>query len=256
MGGLRPPIKKSLLIEDYRIQNVCVAYCTTNAHVLAPVFVYSEPLISQAVATMERVEQVRRSLLNNATSSLTQSIVSPVQNWLAAHPLLEWWVVHPVWALGLLAVAIALLVGLFGAIGRLTENVWITAFKALFKLLRWGAIATFLLLKALFGVVRRISQTTPSASSVDLDPTAPSPTTPAASAPPLSLNNPQLPIQAAIAPHAFYEPERLIPSEKACVSSSQTHLLEVLARLNALHREEELLLTKFKQLLTQIIDKP
>lgn len=209
---------------------------------------------------MERVEQVRRSLLNNATSSLTQSIVNPIQSWLAAHPLLEWWVVHPVWALSLLVVAIALLVGLFGAIGRLTENIWITAFKAVFKLLRWVAIATFILLKALFGIVRRISQTAASASPVDLDftadITASSPTAPAVLTPPLSHNNPQPPIQAAIAPHASYKPECLIPIENSNVSSSQTHLLRVLARLNALHQEEELLLAEFKQLLTQIIDKP
>ena len=198
---------------------------------------------------MERVEQVRRSLLNNATSGLTQSIVSPLQTWLAAHPLVEWWVVHPVWALGLLAVAIALLVGLFGAIGRLTENVWITAFKALFKLLRWVAIATFILLKVLFGIVRRISQTKPLATSVDLNSTAPPDLGGSASG-----NDPHQ--QVAIAPHAIYEPECAIPSKKAYVSSSQTHLLEILARLNALHREEELLLTEFKQLLTQSVKKP
>lgn len=196
---------------------------------------------------MERVEQVRRSLLNTATSGLTQSIVSPLQTWLAAHPLVEWWVVHPVWALGLLVAAIALLVGLFGAIGRLTENVWITAFKALFKLLQWVAIATFILLKVLFGAVRRISQTKPLATSVDLDSTAPPD-----SAAPASGNNPSS--QQVAAPHAIYDPKCAIPSENN-VSSSQTHLLAVLARLNALHREEELLLTEFKQLLTQISDK-
>ena len=90
---------------------------------------------------MAGVEHVRRSLLDHATGSMAQSIVNPLRLWLAAHPLLEWWLGHPLWILTVLVVAIALLVGLFGVLGRLTENIWLTLFKTLFTLVRWVAIA-------------------------------------------------------------------------------------------------------------------
>ena len=69
--------------------------------------------------------------------------------------------------LTVLVVAIALLVGLFGILGRLTENIWLTLFKTLFILLRWVAIATFTLFKALVGLVlRRIKRAPQPASSL------------------------------------------------------------------------------------------
>ena len=46
---------------------------------------------------MAGVEHVRRSLLDHATGSVAQSIVNPLRLWLAAHPLLEWWLGHPLW---------------------------------------------------------------------------------------------------------------------------------------------------------------
>jgi len=116
---------------------------------------------------MAGVEHVRRSLLDHATGSVAQSIVNPLRLWLAAHPLLEWWLGHPLWMLTVLVVAIALLVGLFGILGRLTENIWLTLFKTLFILLRWVAIATFTLFKALVGLgLRRLRRATQPASAL------------------------------------------------------------------------------------------
>ncbi|GAB4459104.1 MAG: hypothetical protein OHK0037_03900 [Elainellaceae cyanobacterium] len=69
------------------------------------------------------------SLLEGAGDRLLKSLSTPLQSWLAAHPVAQWLVMHPLWLLGLVVMAIALLVGLFGAIGRLTENIWLRLFR-------------------------------------------------------------------------------------------------------------------------------
>jgi hypothetical protein len=70
-----------------------------------------------------------QSLLDGLGDRLLESLSTPLQTWLAAHPIAQWLVMHPLWALGLIVGAIALLVGLFGAIGRLTENLWLRLFQ-------------------------------------------------------------------------------------------------------------------------------
>lgn len=71
----------------------------------------------------------RQPLLDGIGDRLLKSLSTPVQTWLAAHPIAQWLVIHPLWLLGLVVMAIALLVGLFGAIGRLTENLWLRLFQ-------------------------------------------------------------------------------------------------------------------------------
>ncbi|GAB4134359.1 MAG: hypothetical protein Fur0046_06100 [Cyanobacteria bacterium J069] len=70
-----------------------------------------------------------QSLLEGAGDRLLKSLSAPLQNWLVAHPVAQWLVMHPLWLLGLVVMAIALLIGLFGAIGRLTENIWLRLFR-------------------------------------------------------------------------------------------------------------------------------
>lgn len=70
-----------------------------------------------------------QSLLDSLGDRLLESLSTPLQTWLAAHPIAQWLVMHPLWALGLIVGAIALLVGLFSAIGRLTENLWLRLFQ-------------------------------------------------------------------------------------------------------------------------------
>ena len=177
---------------------------------------------------MAGVEHVRRSLLDHATGSVAQSIVNPLRLWLAAHPLLEWWLGHPLWILTVLVVAIALLVGLFGVLGRLTENIWLTVFKTLFTLLRWVAIATFTLFKALVGLVlRRIKRATQPASAL-VSEAAPSTVSPDADS------------SAAL--------------QTASGNPSPTSLSELLTRLTLLHQQEETLIAEIKQLLAQNSD--
>lgn len=72
-----------------------------------------------------------QTLLHGLGDRLLQSLSTPLQTWLAAHPIAQWLVIHPLWTLGLLVGAIALLVGLFGAIGQLTENLWLRLFRVL-----------------------------------------------------------------------------------------------------------------------------
>jgi len=177
---------------------------------------------------MAGVEHIRRSLLDHATGSMAQSIVNPLRLWLAAHPLLEWWLGHPLWMLTVLVVAIALLVGLFGILGRLTENIWLTLFKTLFILLRWVAIATFTLFKALVGLVlRRIKRATQPASAL-VSEAAPSTVSPDADS------------SAAL--------------QTASGNPSPTSLSELLTRLTLLHQQEETLIAEIKQLLAQNSD--
>jgi hypothetical protein len=70
-----------------------------------------------------------QSLLDRLGDRLLQSLNAPLQSWLATHPVAQWLLMHPLWLLGLVILAIALLVGLFGAIGRLTENLWLRLFR-------------------------------------------------------------------------------------------------------------------------------
>jgi len=88
---------------------------------------------------MNRFEQ---PLVNGVGDRLLKSLSAPLQTWLAAHPITQWLVMHPLWLLGLVVGAIALLVGLFGAIGRLTENIWLRLFQAPLWLFTWlfGAV--------------------------------------------------------------------------------------------------------------------
>ncbi len=177
---------------------------------------------------MAGVEHIRRSLLDHATGSMAQSIVNPLRLWLAAHPLLEWWLGHPLWILTVLVVAIALLVGLFGLLGRLTENIWLTLFKTLFTLLRWVAIATFTLFKALVGLVlRRIRRATQTASAL---------------------------VSEAAPPTVSPESESLAALQTASGNPSPTSLPELLTRLTLLHQQEETLIAEIKQLLAQNSD--
>ncbi|MDG2616095.1 hypothetical protein P7L53_07535 [Thermoleptolyngbya sichuanensis XZ-Cy5] len=71
-----------------------------------------------------------QSLLDGLGDRFLEALITMLQTWLAAHPIAQWLVVHPLWALGLIVGAIALLVGLFSAIGRLIENLWLRLFQA------------------------------------------------------------------------------------------------------------------------------
>lgn len=198
---------------------------------------------------MLRAEQIRRSLLNSTSSSIAQSIVGPVRAWLTEHPALEWWVLHPFWSLILVVLAIALLIGLLGAIGRLTENIWLTLFQTVFKLVRWVAIASVMLLRASLRLVSRIGLIARSPIAVPLeDGTSKVPSLTVLTSSPQTTSN-QLNLQRAIATTSLDS-----KSLNALLTSSdhraQARLLTLVTRLTLLHQEETALLTEIKQLLT------
>ena len=127
-----------------------------------------------------------------------------------------------------LVVAIALLVGLFGILGRLTENIWLTLFKTLFTLVRWVAIATFTLFKALVGLgLRRIKRATQPASAV---------------------------VSEAAPPTVSPDSNSSAALQTASCNPAPTSLAELLTRLTLLHQQEETLIAEIKQLLAQNSD--
>jgi hypothetical protein len=80
------------------------------------------------------------------SGSIEHAVSSYFSQWLAQHPYLAWSIGHPVLSLGLGLIVIFLLWGLFKAIGRGVEQIWIFLLKTPFKLLQpifrpiWGSI--------------------------------------------------------------------------------------------------------------------
>jgi hypothetical protein len=70
------------------------------------------------------------------SSSIDRAVSTYFSNWLGQHPYLTWSIAHPLFSCGLLLLAIGILWGLFGAIGRGIEQIWIFLLKTPFKLLQ------------------------------------------------------------------------------------------------------------------------
>ncbi len=68
--------------------------------------------------------------------SIEHAITSYFTQWLAAHAYLAWIVSHPLPSLGLLLLAIFSLWGLFKAVGRGIEQIWLFVLTTPFKLLQ------------------------------------------------------------------------------------------------------------------------
>jgi hypothetical protein len=70
-------------------------------------------------------------------NSLRDATFSPVQLWLNEHPIIYWFLSHP---LGLGAIALLFILffaGFISAISRLTENIWLAFLKLPFHFLQW-----------------------------------------------------------------------------------------------------------------------
>ena len=68
--------------------------------------------------------------------SIEHAITSYFTQWLTAHVYLAWIIAHPLPSLGLLLLAIFSLWGLFKAIGRGIEQIWLFLLTTPFKLLQ------------------------------------------------------------------------------------------------------------------------
>lgn len=86
--------------------------------------------------------------LNNSINGLLDSLTAPLQDWLSQHPLLQWFVSHPLWLLIAMLAALFLLSGLLRAIAGLTEKLWLALLRLPFILFQtvWRS-SLFLLLR-------------------------------------------------------------------------------------------------------------
>ncbi|MEB3360310.1 MAG: hypothetical protein VKK04_26540 [Synechococcales bacterium] len=69
--------------------------------------------------------------------SLLERLQDAVYGWLAAHPLVLWMVIHPVWSLVGALLALWLILGLFQAIAHYIQQGWLFLLRAPYLLIRW-----------------------------------------------------------------------------------------------------------------------
>lgn len=67
----------------------------------------------------------------------------PILPWLQIHPFWWWVLSHPLWAIALLGFILLLGSGLFRAIARLLEQLWLGLFRAPLALGQWGLNLVF-----------------------------------------------------------------------------------------------------------------
>ncbi len=72
----------------------------------------------------------------DVSSSIDRAVSTYISHWFEQHPYLAWSIAHPLPSLGLLLLLILSLLGLFGAIGRGVEQIWLFLLKTPFKLLQ------------------------------------------------------------------------------------------------------------------------
>jgi hypothetical protein len=76
-------------------------------------------------------------VINTALNSLQHILFDRITDWLQAHPLINWLVIHP--RIGVIAVlvAVVLLWGLLGALTQLLQRAWIAVLNAPVRLAWW-----------------------------------------------------------------------------------------------------------------------
>jgi hypothetical protein len=98
------------------------------------------------------------------SESIERAISNYFSQWLEQHTYLAWAISHPLPSLGLLVVAIFTLSGLFKAIGRGFEQIWLFLLKTPFKLLQP-------IFRLIWSLIRRIfGNTNSSTSSLSVKP--------------------------------------------------------------------------------------
>lgn len=68
---------------------------------------------------------------------IQRAVMNLFQSWQLDHPILGWGLTHPVWLIGIVAVAVFLLWGLLRAIAQLTEKVWVMLLRAPLGIGKW-----------------------------------------------------------------------------------------------------------------------
>jgi hypothetical protein len=75
--------------------------------------------------------------MTTGAESIQNAVAAMLQGWLNDHPVLEWCVAHPIWAIALLFLFIFSAWGLLGAIAQLVKTLWIELLRAPLRLGRW-----------------------------------------------------------------------------------------------------------------------
>ncbi|MGB8698699.1 MAG: hypothetical protein WCD18_04720 [Thermosynechococcaceae cyanobacterium] len=66
-----------------------------------------------------------------------RAAIAAGRDWVSDHAATSWLIAHPLFALGVLAVAVFLLLGLLRAIAQLAETVWLKLLRSPLQLIRW-----------------------------------------------------------------------------------------------------------------------
>lgn len=80
-----------------------------------------------------------------AVTSLWDTAIQPIQDWLARYPVMVWLLEHPFWLLSTLLFCLFLLAGLLRAVARLTEQLWLALLRLPLTLVQWIWRGTLLL---------------------------------------------------------------------------------------------------------------
>lgn len=71
-----------------------------------------------------------------ATSSLSHATTTLFQDWVSGHPVLDWGMAHPLWAIAVLLLILFLFWGLLQAIAQFAAGVWLGLGRLPIKLFR------------------------------------------------------------------------------------------------------------------------
>ncbi len=95
---------------------------------------------------MQQAEQFGMRMVEMIWGAIADSL----NHWLSGHPIVQWLVLHPLLTLGFTVLILFLAWGLLGAVGRLTQNLWLTILQVPVRLLRLILQGLSILLSRLF----------------------------------------------------------------------------------------------------------
>lgn len=97
----------------------------------------SRNLQSMKVQSGQVMEGVSSQLHQTVGKGVVSAMNDSFQTWLNAHPTIDWTVNHPLWAAGVVLIAIFLLWGLLRAIAQFIEQVWVAILRSPLLLIQW-----------------------------------------------------------------------------------------------------------------------
>jgi hypothetical protein len=81
----------------------------------------------------ETVGTAKTTIIEGAEKTLNAT----VYNWLDTHPLISWFLTHPLYTIGAVLLILLILSGLLRAFGRITEQAWLFILHSPFKFGKW-----------------------------------------------------------------------------------------------------------------------